>query len=170
MNATSLQNIFSAESFSPETRVWIYQADRNLNEFEVLQIDNILKSFAQQWTAHQMPLKATANVQFNRFVIFYVDESENEISGCGIDKSVQLVKQIEQELNLNFFNRTQIAYQADNEIKTFLMHDAKKLLDENVINASTIIFNNLVASKQEMENEWQIELQQSWLWNRLKTV
>ena len=170
MNSTSLKNIFSAESFSPETLVWIYQADRNLNEFEVLQIDNILKSFAQQWTAHQMPLKASAQVQFNRFVIFYVDESENEISGCGIDKSVQLVKQIEKELNLNFFNRTQIAYLADDEIKTFLMHDAQKLLDEKVINAVTIIFNNLVASKQEMENEWQIELQQSWLWNRLKTV
>jgi hypothetical protein len=170
MNTLSSQNIAALESFSPDSRVWIYQADRNLNEFEVLQIENILKPFAQQWTAHQMPLKAATEVQFNRFVIFYVDESENEISGCGIDKSVQLVKQIEKELSLNFFNRTQIAYQTTDEIKTFLMHDAQKLLDEKVINASTIIFNNLVNSKKELENEWRIELRQSWLWNRLKAV
>jgi hypothetical protein len=170
MNATSFQNNFSLESFSPETRVWIYQADRNLNEFEVLQIENILKSFAQQWTAHQMPLKAATEVRFNRFIIFYVDETGNEISGCGIDKSVQLVKQIEQKLNLNFFDRLKIAYVHENEIKTFLMHDAQKLFNEKILSATTIIFNNLVNSKQEVETKWQIELQQSWLWNRLKTA
>ena len=167
MNTTAYQNIFSVGSFSPESRVWIYQADRTLNEFEVLQMETILKEFATQWTAHQMPLKASTEIRFNRFIIFYVYENENSISGCGIDKSVQLIKKIEQELNVNFFNRTQIAYQTKNEIKTFLMHDAQKLFDEKAIAADTIIFNNLVANKAELENEWQHRLDQSWLWKRI---
>ncbi len=170
MNQPIYQNIFSLDSFSPESRVWIYQADRNLNEFEVLQIETILKGFAAQWTAHQMPLKAATEVRFNRFVIFYVDENNNEISGCGIDKSVQLIKKIEQELSVDFFNRMQIAYQSENEIKTFMLHDTQKLFDEKVIMVNTIIFNNLVNSKQELETEWQCQLQHSWLWRKIKTA
>jgi hypothetical protein len=127
MNQPTYQNIFSLDSFSPQSRVWIYQADRNLNEFEVWQIETILKEFAAQWTAHQMPLKAATEVRFNRFVIFYVEENKHEISVCGIDKSVQLIKKIEQELSVDFFTRMQIANQREKEIKTFMLHDSHKL-------------------------------------------
>jgi hypothetical protein len=114
-----------------------------------------------------MPLKATADIAYNRFIIFYVDESANEVSGCGIDKSVNLVKQIEQQLGVDFFNRTQIAYQDNDEVKAFTLADAKKLFAENVIHANTIIFNNLVNTKHELDSEWKQRLADSWLWKRL---
>ncbi|MEN9523217.1 MAG: hypothetical protein RL065_1594 [Bacteroidota bacterium] len=158
---------FNTDSFPAETRVWIYQADRTLNEYEVLQCSQILQSFSQQWTSHQMPLKAATEVLYNRFIIFYVDESANEVSGCGIDKSVNLVKQIEQQLSVDFFNRTQIAYQDNDEVKTFALADSKKLFIENVINANTIIFNNLVNTKHELDSEWKQPLADTWLWKRL---
>ncbi|MFM2048980.1 MAG: hypothetical protein RI955_1528 [Bacteroidota bacterium] len=158
---------FSIDSFPADARVWIYQADRNLNEYEVLQCKQTLQSFSQQWTSHQMPLKAATEVLYNRFVVFYVDESANEVSGCGIDKSVNLVKQIEQQLGVDFFNRTQITYQTNDEVKAFALADAKKLFTENVINANTIIFNNLVNTKHELDTEWKQQLAESWLWKRI---
>ncbi len=164
---TQPNTIFSIDTFPADTRVWIYQADRNLNEYEILQCRNTLQSFSQQWTSHQMPLKATADIAYNRFIIFYVDESANEVSGCGIDKSVNLVKQIEQQLGVDFFNRTQIAYQDNDEVKAFALADAKKLFAENVIHANTIIFNNLVNTKHELDSEWKQRLADSWLWKRL---
>lgn len=164
---TQPDTIFSIDAFPADSRVWIYQADRNLNEYEILQCRNTLQSFSQQWTSHQMPLKAATDIAYNRFIIFYVDESANEVSGCGIDKSVNLVKQIEQQLGVDFFNRTQIAYLDNEEIKSFALADAKKLYAENVINAGTIIFNNLVNSKHELDTEWKQRLSDSWLWKRL---
>jgi hypothetical protein len=158
---------FSIDSFPADARVWIYQADRNLNEYEVLQCKQTLQSFSQQWTSHQMPLKAATEVLYNRFVVFYVDESANEVSGCGIDKSVNLVKQIEQLLGVDFFNRTQITYQTNDDVKAFALADAKKLFAENVINGDTIIFNNLVNTKHELDTEWKQQLAESWLWKRL---
>jgi hypothetical protein len=158
---------FSIDSFPADARVWIYQADRNMNEYEVLQCKQTLQSFSQQWTSHQMPLKAATEVLYNRFVVFYVDESANEVSGCGIDKSVNLVKQIEQQLGVDFFNRTQITYQTNDDVKAFALADAKKLFAENVINGDTIIFNNLVNTKHELDTEWKQQLAESWLWKRL---
>jgi len=123
-----------------------------------------------QWTAHQMPLKAATQIRFNRFIIFYVDETSTEISGCGIDKSVNLMKQIQQQLSVDFFNRMQIAYQINDEIKTFLLSDAKKLFAEKVITADTIIYNNLVSTKHELDTEWQQQLADSWLWKRVSVL
>jgi hypothetical protein len=158
---------FSVDTFPATARIWMYQADRNLNEYEVLQCEQLLQSFSMQWTAHQMPLKAATQIRFNRFIIFYVDETSTEISGCGIDKSVNLMKQIQQQLSVDFFNRMQIAYQINDEIKTFLLSDAKKLFAEKVINADTIIYNNLVSTKHELDTEWQQRLADSWLWKRV---
>ncbi|MEY2829043.1 MAG: hypothetical protein RIQ33_901 [Bacteroidota bacterium] len=158
---------FSISSFPTTTRVWIYQADRNLMPHEIQQCEQLLQSFSKQWTAHQMPLKATTEIRFKRFIIFYVDESTTEISGCGIDKSVNLMKQIQEQLGIDFFNRIQIAYKINDEIKTFLLSDAKKLFAEKLITADTIIFNNLVNTKHQLETNWQQPLADSWLWKRV---
>jgi hypothetical protein len=77
------------------------------------------------------------------------------------------MKQIQQQLSVDFFNRMQIAYQINDEIKTFLLSDAKKLFAEKVITADTIIYNNLVSTKYELDTEWQQRLADSWLWKRV---
>ena len=51
-----------------------------------------------------------------------VDEGFNEISGCGIDKSVKLVKEIEQATDLNLFDRLKI------QILEVLCGQRKKLI------------------------------------------
>jgi hypothetical protein len=169
MNSTHTTHLIPTENYSmTSTRVWIYQASRNLNEYETLQIENDLKNFTSDWTAHQMPLKSFAEVLFKRFIIFLVDEGENSISGCGIDKSVNLLKEIQQKINIDFFNRTEIAYLSNDEIKTFFISEAQNLFDSKIINSETIIFNNLVSTIAELENEWQQPLSASWIWNRIK--
>ncbi len=40
------------KSYPDESRVWIYQADRNLTDDEALRITGQLQEFATQWTAH----------------------------------------------------------------------------------------------------------------------
>ncbi|MNS69106.1 hypothetical protein D3C72_1024110 [compost metagenome] len=149
-------------TFSDNSRVWIYQSNRELTtaEFETLQ--NKLTAFATEWTAHDNLLKAKAEVKYNRFIILTVDESQYGASGCSIDKSVRLMKEIENELNINLFDRFNIAYKIDQDIYSVSRDEFEKLLTNGILNEQTIVFNNLVKSKQEFTTMWEVPLKESW--------
>src|SRR5476649_3050231 len=102
--------------FSENSRVWVYQSDKKLSDQEVQQIQAQLDSFTTGWTAHNSQLKAKAEIRYNRFLILVVDESQAGASGCSIDKSVHFMKELEQQFNINLFDRFNLAYRDGDEI------------------------------------------------------
>lgn len=139
------------------SRVWIYQSDRNLSDNEVVFIQQKLLAFCNDWKAHQAHLKSSYKVLHNRFVILLVDEQQLNASGCSIDSSVKIIKEIESGFGIDLFNRTQIAFEEEGEIKTLPTPDFKKVVQEQ-----TIVFNNLVTTKADLEENWRTEAKNSW--------
>lgn len=140
------------------SRVWIYQSDKELSDNEVVFIQQKLLAFCNDWKAHQAHLKSSYRVLHNRFIILVVDEQQLNASGCSIDSSVKVIKEIESEFGIDLFNRTQIAFeQEDGAIKTLSIPEFKKVVQEN-----TIVFNNLVATKADLEQAWRTAAKNSW--------
>jgi hypothetical protein len=145
-------------------RVWVYQSNRALSDGEIKEIENAGYTFIADWTAHGASLKASFDVLYKRFVIIAVDEQQALASGCSIDKSVHFIKQLEQQFNLNLFDRMQVAYRVGEEIKTCHVNDLLKELTNNGISRleEVIVFNNMVATKKEFDKTWEVPLKDSW--------
>ena len=139
------------------SRVWVYQSDRNLSDKEVLFIQQKLLTFCNNWTAHQVHLISSYKVLYNRFIIFFVDEQKQNATGCSIDSSVNFIKEIEAEFCIDLFNRTQIAFKQDGEIVTLSISEFEK-----IVQADTIVFNNLVNTKADFEEKWETLASKSW--------
>ena len=138
-------------------RVWVYQANRQLADNEIVTIENFLKPAINQWAAHGASLLASAKILYNRFVIIALDQSQNEASGCSIDASTHWFRELGEALNLDFFDRSQ-AYLDGNEIKTFSVFQAKKVVENELISPETIIFNNnTLATLSDLSNKWKIK-------------
>ncbi len=138
-------------------RVWVYQANRQLTDNEIVMINNYLKPAVGQWAAHGASLLASAKVLHNRFVLIVLDEIQNEASGCSIDASTRWFKDLGEQLNIDFFDRSQ-AYLEGNEIKTFSVFQAKKAVESGLVSPETIIFNNnTLATLSDLSNKWQIK-------------
>lgn len=148
--------------FSPASKVWIYQANRELSEQEIAQLQPQLNQFASSWTAHNQQLKAAAQIVYNRFIVLVVDESLASASGCSIDKSVRFMKDVEQEFGINLFDRFNTAYLDDSQIRSVSREELEALLRTGKINGETIVFNNLVNNLQDFETKWQVPLKNSW--------
>ena len=145
------------QDFPSTAKVWIYQSNREFIEKERNFILSSSSDFLKNWNAHGSKLNACAEIFYNRFLVFFVDETMASASGCSIDKSVHFVKELEQRLNLNFFDRLQIAYLEDEEVKTIHFSEINALSD------NTIIFNNAVTSKLEWETSWKQPIRESWV-------
>ena len=155
------------EALPGSARIWIYQADRKFTEEEISKISERGKVFVEQWIAHQQTLKASFTVFHNLFLIIGVDESYNDASGCSIDKSIHFIREVEKTFNVNLFNRLNVVYNQNNENQILHFTKLKNLLKENSISLDTKIYNNLIATKQELENNWLVNIKESWVADRL---
>ena len=151
------------DELSESARVWIYQADRKLSADELTAIEKAAMTFVDGWAAHGAPLKGSFKVLHNQFLVILADESFNSASGCSIDASVHFVQQLEQQLGISFFDRSKVAFIHQDEVFLESLNHLKDRVSEGVIHENTLVFNNLVKDKKELEHMWLIPAGQTWL-------
>lgn len=150
-------------NFHPGSRVWVYQCNRMFSLGEALEIEDLLKEFTAKWLSHGTPVKGAAYLFFGQFIILMADERATGVSGCSTDSSVRLIKDIEQRFAVNMFDRTTLAFVVKDKIQLLPLSQLQYAADNGFINADTIYFNNLVLTKEELENSWMVPVKDSWL-------
>lgn len=153
----------SIDKMPPTSRVWIYQANRDLSAGEVRIIAERLAKFCDQWTAHQAPLQTSYSIDHKRFIVLSVNEDASAPSGCSIDGSVRILKELQQELSVDFFNREEVTFVINNAIAAYPLKDLKKLFNQGVLDENSVTLNTLVPSLGEWLNNRQVKAGQSWL-------
>ncbi|MCD8741872.1 ABC transporter ATPase [Mucilaginibacter roseus] len=148
--------------FPEHSRVWIYQSNRQLSDAETIDIQKSLIEFTNIWTAHNNQLKATGEVRYNRFLILIVDEEAAGASGCSIDKSVRFMQQLEQQYNINLFDRFNLAYRDGDDILSANRNEFEELIKQGTVNTDTIVFNNLAKNVAELNTNWEVPFKASW--------
>jgi len=149
-------------TFSPQSRIWIYQSNRAFSDSEVSAIDKKLNEFTSQWKAHGHQLMAKAEVLHHFFIVFTVDEATAGATGCSIDASVRIIKEIEQEYQVDLFDRFNMAYKIDGKVIVSNKEDFETLVNIKTIGPKTIVFNNLVQTLEEFETKWELPFEESW--------
>lgn len=145
------------------SRVWIYQCNRDLQEKEIAEIKRKAVMFLLEWTSHGSAMRATIDVLYNRFIVVLADEEHAQASGCGIDKSVKFIQQLEQDYSITLFDRLLTAYRDEKgTIRTERLPQFEQLAEQGKVNANTIVFNNMVTTKEEMETKWEVPMAKSW--------
>jgi len=150
------------KDLSDESRVWIYQSNREFSLEEVEKIQSMGVEFVQSWNSHEDELLAALEVFYNRFIVIFLDEAQAAASGCSIDKSIALIKKIESEYNCELLNRMQVCIRQDGEIAVLDLNSFRDSLEANEITAETIVFNNLVENKSEFKTNWEVPISRSW--------
>jgi hypothetical protein len=148
--------------FSPQSKVWIYQSNRQFTSTEANEIQQKLDAFTAQWQAHGHQLKAKAEMPYHFFIVLIVDQDSAMATGCSIDSSVRLMKEIEQTYGVDLFDRFNMAYKADNQVFATTKEDFETLITIKNITSETIVFNNLVQNLTEYEQKWEVPMSQSW--------
>lgn len=145
-------------------RVWIYQANRFFTAHELELLNSYLTDFIKQWSAHGDKLLGSFEIKYDLFIVLKVDESQAMVTGCSIDKSVHLLKEIANKLNVDLFDRTLIAFRLDNteSIQLVSRDQFEVLITQGSVTDTTIVFNNMVTTGEEFNTKWEVPLKDSW--------
>lgn len=147
----------------PDTaRVWIYQASRSFTEDELVEIQDKLDGFITEWTAHGADLKAGYDIKYKRFITIGLDQNMNAASGCSIDASVHFIQALEKEYNVDLLDKMNVSYKQGEFVAYKTLTDFRKMAKNRSVSKNTIVFNNLVTTKVEYIENWEVPAEESW--------
>ncbi|AKP51484.1 hypothetical protein [Cyclobacterium amurskyense] len=146
-----------------DARIWVYQADRPFDEQEKTWIISKLVAFCNQWNTHGAQMPSSFDLKFDQFIILSVDESQLGASGCSIDSSVRIMREIEVKLNINLLDSGKVAYLEGENVRVAFLPDIKKHVVEGSLQSNSKMFNPSVSKIADLNDQWLIEANKSWL-------
>ena len=156
------------KNFDPQSKVWIYQANRTFTMGEIFELEPLLENFVADWKSHGAKVKGYATVLYGQFILIMADETATTVGGCSTDSSVHVIKAIEEMTGVQMFNRTLLAFFVKDKVQTIPQAQLNYALENGLISMDTLYFNNLVHTKSTLETEWLQPISKSWLAQTIK--
>lgn len=144
------------------SRIWIYQANRSFSDSELQEITTKLEEFLSAWTAHGANLNASYEIKYRRFIVIALDQQVRAATGCSIDASVNFIQQLERDYNVDLLDKMNVSYKQGEHIAFKTLIDFRKMAKDKAVSPNTIVFNNLVNTKDEYLNDWEVPAKDSW--------
>jgi hypothetical protein len=145
-----------------ESRVWVYQSNRKLSDDEVATIAEKTAAFLKEWTAHGANLEAGFEIKYNRFIIIGLNQENASASGCSIDASVRFIQSLEKEYGVDLLDKMNVTYYNGEHIAYKPLAEFKKMAKARSVSPNTVVFNNLVNTKAEYLENWEVPAKESW--------
>lgn len=150
------------ENLPDDSRIWIYQSNRKLSDDEVAAIATKTEAFLKEWTAHGASLEAGFEIKYNRFIVLGLNQTNASASGCSIDASVHFIQSLEKEFEIDLLDKMNVTYYNGEHIAHKSLADFRKMAKNKSVSKNTIVFNNLVTTKEEYLENWEVPAENSW--------
>jgi hypothetical protein len=132
----------------------------DLSELDL--IKSKLGVFLTKWTSHNNHLEAGFEIPYNRFIVIGINQNINSASGCSIDSCVRFIKSLEIEFEISLLDKLNVTYRQGEYIEYKPLKDFKNMVKNRSVSKKTIVFNNLVETKQSYISDWEVSLSESW--------
>jgi hypothetical protein len=154
--------VIEFDKISSHSPIWIFQCNKMLDSSLISQIEFDVKNFLNNWTSHNLEMKSSYKILHDLFLVISVENKFSNPSGCSIDKLINFIKNINQIYNIDFLNRLNVSFRHENKIKVVELIEFKNLILNGIIDSDTIVFNNMIHTKAELNENWETKVSESW--------
>jgi hypothetical protein len=153
----------------PETaKAWIYPSSRKFYDTEIDGVHEKITSFLESWKAEDEAFQVSYKLLYNRFIVFFTDNGNAQLLNLDIDTSVMFILQLQEEYAIELLDKMNVCFKQGEYVQYKDLKDFKKLIKNRAVTGKTIVFDNLVTSKEEFENYWEVPITESWYGRFLK--
>ena len=151
------------EQMPEYSRVWVYQADHRFSDSEAQLVRERLSRFCEGWNTHGNHMPTSFELVENQILLLAVDESDLGASGCSIDSSVRILRELESLLDTNLTDQGKSSLkQPGGKMTVIPALGVKARVTAGKINLDTAVINPLIRTKADLKNMWQ-PVRNSWL-------
>jgi len=144
------------------SKVWIYPSNRKFYPNEIPLVEKQLQEFVKSWKSDDENFRASYQFLYNRFLIFIADTTTSPLSVAEIDQLVAFILELQTAYKIELLDKMNVCFKQGEHIQHKELKEFKKLLKNKSVNDKTIVFDNLIQTKYDLENLWEVPITHSW--------
>lgn len=150
------------DSLSETASVWIYPSNRKFYPTEIDELEGKIKNFVENWRLEDPAFKASYQFLYNRFIILMAEDENGKLSTADIDIAVAFILALQGSYEITLLDRMNVCFKQGEFVQYKELSEFKKLVKNKAVTAKTIVFDNLISTKAELDEFWEIPLEESW--------
>ncbi len=148
------------QKLTDDAKVWIYPSSRKFYPQELEPIKDKISSFLTSWES-SIDGDFSYQLLYDRFIIFSI-EDEVKITNQQLDEQVAFILKLQEEYQVELLDKMNVCFKQGEFIQYKDVKEFKKLLKNKSVNAKTVVFDNLVQTKYDLEHFWEVPITESW--------
>ena len=144
------------------SKVWVYPTNRKFYPNEIEELEQKIKTFIESWNSEDENFKASYQFLYQRFIILMVDVNSFALTNEDIDTSVSFILSLQETYNVSLLDKMNVCFKQGEFVQYKELKDFKKLLKNKALTGKSIIFDNLISVKQDLDNHWEMPIEESW--------
>ncbi|MCC6840075.1 MAG: hypothetical protein IT230_07945 [Flavobacteriales bacterium] len=144
-------------------RVWIYKSAAPFTADQLATIRTRGAAFTGSWNSHGDAVVSACEALHDHFVVLAADLHDMVICGGAIDGSVQFIKKLEAELGVPLTDRMVVLYEQGGAVRSCRVPEVEKLVKNGTLGPDTTVFDDLVATKADLDGRFRTPLRNSWM-------
>ena len=89
-------------------------------------------------------------------------DETSSVTSQDMDVLVGFILELQNTYEVELLDRMNVCFKQGEYVQYKELKDFKKLVKNKAVNAETIIFDNLITSKVDFENHWEVTIEDSW--------
>jgi len=143
-------------------RVIIYPASRPFTAKETKTISEKLFDFLATWAAHGKPLSSSFKIEKNQFIVVCVDEEKEAASGCSIDALGGVIRSLDEEFSLGFFDRMKACFMEEGAVRTMPLVEFRNAIKNKELKEDIEVFDFSKNTYVNFLSDFLLPLKRSW--------
>ena len=147
-----------------DAKIWVFPSRKKFYTNQIKELEEKIAGFVRQWTDKNTSLSATSFLKYHRFVIVCAF-SPDPISTAITNELISFIMELQTDYKTELMDKMNVCFKQGEYVQYKDLKDFKKLIKDKAVNKKTIVFDNLVATKQEFETYWELPASESWYGN-----
>lgn len=149
-------------------KIWVYPSSRKFYEQEIEGLKERIETFLTQLGEENEDVNCAYELKYDRFIIISVDDTDKPLNVKAHNNIAAFIINLEQQYEITLLDKINVCYKQGEFVQYKDLIEFKKMMKNNGVSAKTIVFDNMITTKEELETNWEINILDSWLGRFLK--
>ena len=155
--------IIPFDEITEDSKLWIFPSSRKFYPQELNDLNKKLVAFLENWNNKNTPLTCAYRLIYDRFIVIAVDTTSLILTIETHNNLTDFIQKLEQEYSILLMDKINVCYKQGDFVQYKDIKDFKQMIKNKGVSPKTTVFNNMITTKEELSDFWEINIMDSWL-------
>lgn len=141
-------------------KVFLYPSNKKFFPELLENIQTKVNDFVSTWSENH-DIEAGFEIKYQRFIIIVINNNK-PITTSIIDELVTFIFKLQLDHEIELLDKLNVCFKQGEYVQYKDVKEFKKLIKNKSVNQNTIVFDNLINTKEELDDSWELPAENTW--------